>query len=86
LQKTEIHFSITKNLITMKKNMGTLDKTIRVIIAIAIAILVYTDVITGTLGIVLSIVAIVFLLTSLVGVCPLYMPFGINTCKKEKQA
>ncbi|MEE4178459.1 MAG: DUF2892 domain-containing protein [Bacteroides sp.] len=70
----------------MKKNMGTLDKTIRVIIAIAIAILVYTDVITGTLGIVLSIVAIVFLLTSLVGVCPLYMPFGINTCKKEKQA
>lgn len=68
----------------MKKNIGTLDKTIRVIIAIVIAILVYTDVISGTLGIVLSIVAIVFLLTSLVGVCPLYLLFGINTCKREK--
>jgi len=68
----------------MKQNMGNLDKIIRILAAIVVAILVYAKVITGTLGIVLSIAAIVFVLTSLVGICPLYLPLGINTCKKEK--
>jgi len=67
----------------MKKNMGTTDKAVRVIIAILIGVLYYTGTIPGTLGIVLLILAVVFLLTSLVNFCPLYVVFGINTCKKK---
>ena len=69
----------------MKKNMGTADKAVRVIIAAVIAVLYFTGTLTGTLGIVLLVLAGVFLLTSLVSFCPLYAPFGLNTCKvKEK--
>lgn len=67
----------------MKKNMGSADRVIRVLIAAVIAILYFTHVITGTLGIVLLILAVVFLLTSLVSFCPLYAPFGISTCSKK---
>ena len=67
----------------MKKNMGTADKTIRIIIAVVIAILSYTNVISGTLEIILLVVAIAFLLTSLLSFCPLYPILGINTCKKK---
>lgn len=67
----------------MKKNMGTSDKAVRVLIAAVIAILYFTDVISGTLGLVLLILAAVFLLTSLVSFCPLYLPLGINTCKTK---
>lgn len=67
----------------MKKNMGSIDKIVRVFIAIVILVLYLTDVITGTLGIVLLILAGVFVLTSLVSFCPLYAPFGISTCKKK---
>ena len=66
----------------MKKNMGTIDKAIRIVVAIVIAGLFYTGVITGVLGIVLLVLAAVFVLTSLVSFCPLYLPFGINTGKK----
>lgn len=63
----------------MKKNMGTIDKVIRILVAVIIAILFFTKVLEGTLGIVLLILAGVFLLTSVVGFCPLYLPFKINT-------
>jgi len=66
----------------MKKNMGTLDKSIRTIIALAVAVLYFTGVISGTTAIILGILAIVFLLTSFMGSCPLYMPFGISTRKQ----
>ncbi len=69
----------------MKKNLGSIDKTIRILIAIVIGILYFTNVISGTLAIVLSIVAIVFLLTAFVNFCPLYLPFGINTLKRKKK-
>jgi hypothetical protein len=65
----------------MKKNMGNVDRIVRVLIAVVIAILFFTKVISGTLGIVLLVLGGVFLLTSLVGFCPLYAPFGIKTCK-----
>jgi hypothetical protein len=68
----------------MKKNMGIADKVIRILVAIVIAILFFTNVISGTLGIVLLVLAAIFLLTSVVSFCPLYLPFGINTGKKEK--
>lgn len=67
----------------MKKNMGTVDKTIRVIIAAVIAILYYFGVISGTLAIILMVFAIIFIVTSLISFCPLYTLFGINTGKKE---
>jgi len=68
----------------MKKNMGAIDKWIRILAAVVVLILYYTNVITGTLAIVLLVFAGIFLLTSLFSFCPLYVPFGINTCKKKK--
>lgn len=68
----------------MKKNMGTLDKTIRIVVALIIGILFFTKVITGTLGIVLLVLAVVFLITSLVSFCPLYTLVGCNTCKVKE--
>lgn len=68
----------------MKKNMGTADRAIRVIIAAIIAILYFTNTISGTLGLVLLVLAGVFVLTSLISFCPLYAPFGINTCSMKK--
>lgn len=65
----------------MKKNMGSLDRIIRVSLAVLVAVLYFTNVISGTWAIILGILALVFLLTSLVGVCPLYMPFKISTRK-----
>ncbi|MEZ4874145.1 MAG: DUF2892 domain-containing protein [Flavobacteriaceae bacterium] len=69
----------------MKKNMGNGDRFIRIIIAVIIAILYFTGTIPGTLGLVLLILAGIFVLTSLISFCPLYAPFGINTCKVKKK-
>lgn len=66
----------------MKKNMGTLDRLVRTLLAILVGVLYYLNIISGTVAIVLGILAVVFLLTSLVSTCPLYMPFGLST-KKE---
>ena len=63
--------------------MGVADRLIRIILAIVVAVLYFTNQITGTAAIILGIIAIAFLLTSLVGFCPLYTPFKISTRKKE---
>ncbi|WP_439505586.1 YgaP family membrane protein [Sediminibacterium sp.] len=68
----------------MKKNMGSIDKTIRIIIAAVIAGLYYANIITGTFGIVLLVLAGVFVLTSLVSFCPLYTLFGVSTCSTKQ--
>lgn len=68
----------------MKKNMGTTDRIIRTIIALIAAYLYFGGIVTGTLGIVLVVVAAVFLLTSLVSFCPLYSIVGLNTCSVRK--
>ncbi|TDQ28437.1 YgaP family membrane protein [Tenacibaculum caenipelagi] len=68
----------------MKKNMGNTDKAIRTLIALIIACLSYFDIITGVLGNVLLVLAIVFLVTSLINFCPLYSLFGINTRKSKE--
>ena len=68
----------------MKINMGKADRIIRVLVAAVIAVLFFTKVITGTLGIVLLVFAGIFLLTSFIGSCPLYFPFGISTLGKKK--
>lgn len=64
----------------MKRNMGNTDRIIRIIIAIVVAALYFTGTIPGTLGIILMVVAAVFVLTSLFSVCPLYSIVGMNTC------
>lgn len=69
----------------MKKNMGSADRILRLLVAAVIAILYFTNVITGTLGIILLVLAAVFVLTSFISFCPLYVPFGINTCKTKEQ-
>ncbi|QCK16695.1 YgaP family membrane protein [Mangrovivirga cuniculi] len=69
----------------MKKNMGTADRVIRTIIAFSVIALFVAEVLTGTLGLVLLILAVIFLLTSFTGFCPLYKPFGISTCPQNKQ-
>lgn len=70
----------------MKKNMGTIDRVVRAFIAVVVAILYFTGVIGGTLAIVLGVVAVVFLATSLVSTCPLYLPFGLSTRSKGDEA
>jgi hypothetical protein len=66
----------------MKANMGTTDRIIRFLVAAAVAILYFTGIISGTLAIILLIIAAVFILTSLVSFCPLYQMLGINSCKR----
>jgi hypothetical protein len=67
----------------MKINMGVADKLIRIALAFLVAILYYTDIIDGTFALVFAVVAIIFILTSFISFCPLYVPFGINTCAKK---
>lgn len=68
----------------MKKNMGSADKTIRIILAVLFAVLYFTGTVSGILGIILLVFGIVFLLTSFTGYCPLYPLAGINTNKKKE--
>lgn len=65
----------------MKRNMSNLDRIIRVVLAAVFAILYFTGTLTGTLGIILLVLGGVFLLTALVGFCPLYVPFKFSTKK-----
>jgi hypothetical protein len=69
----------------MKKNMGTADRIIRLIISAIIAALYFTKVVSGTLGVVMIIVAVVFTLTSFISFCPLYSIFGISSCSTKKK-
>ncbi len=71
----------------MKKNMGSIDKIIRMLIAILIVVLYLAKVFPETWDIVALVVALVLVATSVIGLCPLYLPFGIDTsicCKKKK--
>jgi hypothetical protein len=68
----------------MKANMGSADRIIRSLIAAVVAVLFFTNVISGTLGIVLLVAAGVFLLTSLISFCPLYTLLGFSTCPVKK--
>ena len=69
----------------MKQNMGTIDRLIRIILAVIVGILYFTGQISGTAAIVLGIFAIIFILTSIVGHCPLYIPLKISTKKEESK-
>jgi len=66
----------------MKKNMGIADRIIRTVVAIVLITLFFTGTVTGTSGIILLVLSVIFMLTSIMGFCPLYLPFGFNTCKR----
>jgi uncharacterized membrane protein len=67
----------------MKKNMGTIDKTIRILVAVVVVVLYFTHVISGVLAIILLALSAIFVVTSLLSFCPLYLPFSLSTRKKE---
>jgi hypothetical protein len=67
------------------KNMGIVDRAIRIVAAIIFGYLYFSGTVTGALGIVLLILGIIFILTSLVSFCPLYLPFNLSTIKKEAE-
>jgi hypothetical protein len=67
----------------MKKNMGTIDRVIRILLAIVVIVLYSNGSITGVAAIILGILAFVFILTSLMVFCPLYVPLKFSTIKKS---
>jgi hypothetical protein len=68
----------------MKKNMGSSDRIIRILLAFIMGALYFSNTVTGVLGIVLLVFAVIFLLTSFVSFCPLYTIFGFSTCKTKQ--
>lgn len=68
----------------MKSNLGSIDKAIRILIAVALSILYFTGTVTGTLAYVLLAAGAILLLTALINFCPMYRIFGISTCKVKK--
>jgi hypothetical protein len=66
----------------MKKNMGGLDRTIRLILAVAGAGMVYSHIVEGILAVVIGVLAVIFVVTAVLGFCPLYLPLKISTLKK----
>ncbi|MDX2284971.1 MAG: DUF2892 domain-containing protein [Bacteroidia bacterium] len=70
----------------MIKNMGSIDRIVRVIVALVFAALIATKTVTGVLAIVLGVLGGVFVLTSLISTCPLYLPFGISTRPKSAKS
>ncbi len=65
----------------MKKNMGSTDRLLRVVIALGIIGLSLAGILSGALAIVLLVLSAVFLITAIIGFCPLYAPLGISTCR-----
>jgi len=70
----------------MKKNMGSADRAIRAIAAVIFIALYFTNVVGGTVGLILIALSLIFLLTSLISFCPLYLPFGLSTLRKKINA
>ena len=69
--------------VVMKKNMGLIDRVVRLVLAAVVAVLYFTGQITGTAAIILGIVALIFIVTSVIGFCPLYVPFKFSTMKNK---
>lgn len=67
----------------MKKNVGAIDRIVRIIVAVVFAVLFFTGTVSGALGIILLVLACIFVLTAITSFCPLYIPFKINTGKEK---
>jgi hypothetical protein len=77
-----LFINITKNK-KMKKNMGSIDKIIRILVAVVVVILYFANIISGTAGIILLVVSAVFVVTAVLGICPLYSVLRLRTIKKD---
>jgi Protein of unknown function (DUF2892) len=67
----------------MKKNVGTIDKAIRLLVAVVVVVLYFTHVITGVLAVILLALSAIFVVTSLLSLCPIWLALGVSTRKKE---
>jgi hypothetical protein len=67
----------------MKKNVGSIDKVVRILMAVVVIVLFFANVISGTLAVILLVLSAILILTSLISFCPIYWPFGISTDKKK---
>ena len=67
----------------MKKNVGTIDKAIRILVAVVVGVLYFTHIISGVLAIVLLALSAIFVVTSLLSFCPIWLALGLSTRKKE---
>lgn len=77
------HVTTKKNYKQMKKNLNNLDRMVRILVAVIISALYFTNILTGALGIVLLVLGGIFVLTSFVSFCPIYAMFGWSTCKTK---
>lgn len=68
----------------MKSNVGTTDRIIRIALALIFAVLYFTQMVTGTVGLVLLVLGGIFMATSLIGWCPIYAAVGLSTCKTKE--
>ena len=68
----------------MKRNMGSVDRIIRIALAVLVGVLYFTNQLSAVASVILGILAVVFVVTGIVGVCPLYLPFGISTKRKVR--
>jgi hypothetical protein len=71
---------------TMKKNVGNVDRTVRILLAVVFAVLYFSGAVSGTVGYVLLTLGAIFVLTSLVSFCPIYAVAGLSTCPAKKEA
>jgi uncharacterized integral membrane protein len=86
MKVTPVHnrqFSPFGRIIEMQKNVGSLDRVIRILFAVVVALLYFTNQISGTLALILGILGIVLLATAVVGFCPIYWPLKLSTTKKQ---
>lgn len=83
LTASQIQFTINENM-HMKKNVGNMDKAIRIAAAVIAAALYFTETVSGLPGIILLAAGVIPALTSVVGFCPMYTVLGINTCPARK--
>ncbi len=67
----------------MKQNMGTVDRIVRVVLALVVAVLYLTGQLSGLAAVILGVLAVIFLVTSAIGFCPLYVPFKLSTRKRQ---
>jgi len=72
-----------EEVMNMKKNMGMIDRAIRTLFVVIVAVLYFAGSINGTAAVILGVLAVIMLLTSITAFCPLYVPLGISTMKKE---
>jgi DMSO/TMAO reductase YedYZ heme-binding membrane subunit len=67
----------------MKRNMGSIDRTVRLVLSVVLLVLYLTETVTGTLGLIAILIALLLAVTSFIGFCPLYLPFKFNTFRKR---